>query len=401
MSRSFHLYLTARFAASVAMTTLRAAITWQVYDLSGSEAMLGLIGLTQFVPAVLFSLAGGVAADRFSRDRIVRRAQWAATLCGPLLMGLAAVVAPGVLWPWFLTVAIVAALASFEQPSRSALLVSLVTREQLPRALTQAATVQALAFATGPVFAGLLIANVHAMAPFVTHAVLMILSSVVVSLMKFEVAPAGSTMSPIQSLVEGFRYVRNNPVVFGCMFLDMIAVVLGGATALLPVYAKDILAVGADGYGWLAASLDIGALATSFYLIARRPLESPGRALILSVIGYGVATFVFGLSRSLPLSLAAYALVGAFDQVSVVMRHTTVQLTTPDEMRGRVSSINTIFIITSNQLGAFESGMLAAATSAPFAVCFGGVGAVLAALGVAWWIPELRNYRVEPEAAKR
>jgi hypothetical protein len=193
---------------------------------------------------------------------------------------------------------------------------------------------------------------------------------------------------------EGLAFVRRSPVVLGCMALDMFAVILGGATALLPVFANEILEVGPRGYGLLTSSLEIGALAMSVALLVRRPVGRAGPALLWAVGIYGLATIGFGLSRSFPLSVALYMLAGAADQVSVVMRQTTIQLTTPDALRGRVSAVNMIFIAASNQLGAVESGFLAAATSATFAVVFGGVGCLLVVAATAWKIPELRRYRL-------
>jgi hypothetical protein len=184
-------------------------------------------------------------------------------------------------------------------------------------------------------------------------------------------------------------------VILGCMTLDMFAVIFGGATALLPIYASDILQVGPRGYGLLSSALETGALVTSLALIARPPIRHAGRALLIAVAVYGLATIVFGLSRSFPLSLAAYMLVGVADQVSVVMRSTAIQLSTPDELRGRVSAVNLLFIGASNQLGAAESGFVAAATSATFAVVSGGIASLLVLAIVALKVPELRDYRID------
>jgi hypothetical protein len=193
---------------------------------------------------------------------------------------------------------------------------------------------------------------------------------------------------------EGLRFVRGNPVVLGCMSLDMFAVVFGGAAALLPIYAKDILGVGAWGYGILSGSLELGAVLTSLALVLLPPIHRAGRALLLTVAVFGIATIGFGLSRSFPLSIACYVLVGVADQVSVVLRSTAIQLSTPDAVRGRVSAVNFIFIGASNQLGAVESGFVAALTSPTFAVVSGGIGCLIVTALVAWALPELRRYRV-------
>jgi hypothetical protein len=196
-----------------------------------------------------------------------------------------------------------------------------------------------------------------------------------------EVVRAADGSSPWSSLMEGFRFLRRSPVVLAAMTLDLFAVVFGGATAMLPVYAKDILAVGPRGYGVLSASLDVGAVATSLLLLFLPPVQRLGRTIVLGVLGYGVATIAFGLSRSYELSVAAYVAVGFFDQLSVVGRSALVQLSTPDELRGRVSSVNTVFILASNQLTLAESGFLAAMTSPTFSVVFGG-GVVFVVTGV-------------------
>jgi MFS family permease len=197
-----------------------------------------------------------------------------------------------------------------------------------------------------------------------------------------------------QSIREGVAFVRGRQVVLGCMLLDMFAVIFGGAVALLPVYAQQILMVGERGYGLLAASLELGAVSMSALLIGLPTVRRGGRVLLVAVAAFGVATILFGLSRSFPLSLAAYVAVGMADQVSVVMRSTIIQLSTPDELRGRVSSVNMLSIVASNQLGAAESGFVAALTSAPFAVVSGGVGCLIVVALVALRLPELRRYRV-------
>jgi hypothetical protein len=198
-----------------------------------------------------------------------------------------------------------------------------------------------------------------------------------------------------QAIREGLVFVRRQDVVLGCMTLDLFAVLFGGATALLPIYANEILHVGARGYGILSASLEMGALAMSLLLVMLPPIRRAGPVLLATVTLYGVATIVFGLSRWFPLSVAAYMAAGMADQVSVVLRGTAIQLSTPDALRGRVSAVNMIFIGGSNQLGAAESGFVAALTSAPFAVVSGGIGCLLVVAIVALRIPALRRYRTD------
>jgi len=398
MLSHFQTYLLGRFASATAMTLLRATIGWHMYELTGSKVMLGLIGLVQFVPAVVMSLTGGILADRVNRTAVVRNCQLAVVWVGPALVGMLALSTEWAQTSMFVAVALAAAFAALEAPARSALVVSLVDRAEYPRAVTRAATVLALAFATGPAVAGLLIAWGGVTSAYLAHAVLMALSiSFVSRLPDARAERTEERESPLASLVGGFRYVTSNRIVLACMLLDMLAVILGGASALLPVFAEDILRVGPSGYGMLAASLETGALLMSGWLAWRRPVRRAGPALLLSVVAYGVATIMFGLSTWLPFSLLAYALVGAADQISVVLRHTAVQMSTEDHVRGRVSSINMLFIQASNQLGALESGLLAAAIGAQAAVVTGGIGAIVVAGLIAVLFPMLWRYRVGDE----
>jgi MFS family permease len=286
-----------------------------------------------------------------------------------------------------------AAAFAFDSPARQALLPSLVPLAVFPRAVTWSSMATALAFATGPALAGLLIASAGVGAAYGAYVALVALNFLGLGFVR-AVREVPERRAPSwQAVREGLAFVRRSPVVLGCMALDMFAVILGGATALLPVY-KDILQVGDVGYGLLAAALEVGALTTAAVLVVRPPIRKAGAALLAAVTVYGLATLVFGLSRWFPLSLAAYVVVGMADQVSVVIRQTAVQLSTPDALRGRVSAVNMIFIAASNQLGAVESGFLAAATSPTFAVVSGGVGCLVIVAWAAWRLPELRRYEI-------
>lgn len=397
-SRNLVAYLASRFSAAAAMTMLRAAVAWHVFALTGSAFHLGLIGVVQFVPSFALVLVGGAAADSFDRRRIMMLAQGVALAAAGVLVVATWRGAVG-LSLLYAVIVVVAAAGAFDSPARAALLPTLVPRDLFPRAVTIAATNQALAFATGPAVAGLLIAAGGVRSAYVAYAVLLAGSIVGLRFLR----PARATMPArgmtVHAVREGLRFVRRTPVVFGCMVLDMFAVILGGATALLPIYATDILGVGPTGYGLLSSALETGALVTSLVLIALPPLRRAGRTLLAAVAAYGIATIVFGLSRSFPLSLAAYLVVGVADQVSVVVRATAVQLETPDELRGRVSAVSMMFIQASNQLGAAESGFLAAVTSAPFAVVSGGVGALAVVAIVAGTLPALRRYRIDRHGA--
>jgi MFS family permease len=394
LPRDVRYYLVSRFCSGTAMTLMRAAILWHVFKISGSPFQLGLIGLVQFVPAMVFNLVGGAVADAYDRRRIVMTAQVVPLICGcvlaqatrhgtaslPLLYGM---------------IFCIAVAAAFDNPARASLLPTLVTRALFPRAVTYASTVQALAFVTGPAAGGVIIGSSGIAAAYTVYAALIVGSISSLALLHPHLPDGGRRAVSLQAVRQGLAFVRRRQVVLGCMTLDMFAVIFGGATALLPIYANQILSVGARGYGILSASLEAGALLSSLALMMLPPIRHAGRALLIAVGVYGTATVLFGLSRWFPLSVAAYVLVGIADQVSVVMRSTAIQLSTPDELRGRVSSVNFIFIGASNQLGAAESGFLAALTSAPFSVVSGGIASLVVLAIVAATLPELRHYRTD------
>jgi MFS family permease len=375
------------------MTLLRSTVYWHVFQLTRSEAALGTIGLVQFLPALAFTLVGGMVADAYDRRRVMRLAQIPYLASAAFLF--LATRAGTVSVPWIYAVVFSNALAfAFDSPARQALLPSLVTPELFPRAVVFASTGMALALASGPALGGVLIGFAGVESAYAAYAVLVALNLLGLSFVRPVREPAERRAPGWQAVREGLAFLRRSPVVLACMALDMFAVILGGATALLPVFATEILDVGAKRYGLLTSSLEIGALGTSLLLLARRPIERAGPALLASVAVYGLATIGFGLSRTYWLSVALYMLVGAADQVSVVMRQTAIQMNTPDALRGRVSAVNMIFINASNQLGAAESGYLAALTSAPFAVVAGGIGCLLVVALTARFVPALRSYRI-------
>lgn len=375
------------------MTLLRSTVYWHVFQLTRSEAALGTIGLVQFLPALAFTLVGGMVADAYDRRRVMRLAQIPYLASAAFLF--LATREGTISVPWIYAVVFSNALAfAFDSPARQALLPSLVTPEAFPRAVVFASTGMALALASGPALGGLLIGFAGVESAYAAYAVLVALNLLGLSFVRPVREPAERRAPSWQAVREGLAFLRRSPVVLACMALDMFAVILGGATALLPVFATEILDVGAKRYGLLTSSLEIGALGTSLLLLARRPIERAGPALLASVAVYGLATIGFGLSRTYWLSVALYMLVGAADQVSVVLRQTAIQMNTPDALRGRVSAVNMIFINASNQLGAAESGYLAALTSAPFAVVAGGIGCLLVVALTARFVPALRSYRI-------
>ncbi|MCC6382581.1 MAG: MFS transporter [Dehalococcoidia bacterium] len=395
---NFALYALSLVLSSVGATSLQAAVAWQVYDVSRSTLQLGVLGLVQFAPSLFMTLVAGAVADSYDRKRVVLLAKGGLLAAITTLTVVSAGGPPGL--PAVYALVLGVALASaFETPARQALVPSLVTAETFPHAITTSSTIQQLGFVSGPALAGLLISLRGVAAAYLLASILTAGSLAAVSLLRPRPDGRSRRGVTLGSIKEGVQFVWRRQVLLGAMTLDMFAVIFGGASALLPVYAKDIPHVGARGYGLLAASLDLGAVLMSFGLVFLPPVKRTGRALLIAVACFGLATMLFGVSRSFPLSLAAYMAVGMADQVSVVMRQTTIQLATPDALRGRVSAVNMLFIGASNRLGAVESGFVAAATSATFAVVSGGAGC-LAVFGlVAAKMPELRAYRIVAHSA--
>lgn len=391
---AFRAYVVSRAASGAAMTIVQAAIAWQVYEISGSTLQLGLIGLVRFVPALGVSLLGGAAADVYDRRTIIQLAQIAPLLA--TFVVLAAIATGQVSLLLLYGVVLVSGLASsFENPARQALLPQIVPREVFTNAITVNSTVQSLSFVTGPTVAGALIGWSGEGAAYAASALCTVVA--VGSLLFVRVVETTTEQRSVTwaMIREGISFVTHRPVLLGAMTLDMFAVILGGAKALLPVYATDILHVGAVGYGILSGSLEVGALLMSGAMILLPPVRQTGRFLLGSVAAFGLATIAFGLARSFPVAVVAYALVGMSDQVSVVMRQTTIQLATPDALRGRVTAVNSVFISASNQLGMVESGLVAAVTSATFAVVSGGIGCVAVVAAMTAGIPSLRRYRID------
>ncbi len=375
------------------MTLLQAAIAWQVYEIARSPLQLGLLGVARFLPALGMSLVGGAVADSYDRRRVLILAQLAPIACSATL--LAATLGGWAGLPLIYGLVLVLALASsFENPARQALLPLVVARETFVNAVAVNSTIQQLAFVAGPALAGVVIARMGVDGAYAIHLGLVVLAIATLVFLRPRHEAGERRAVSIAAIREGVQFVRRRQVLLGAMALDMFAVIFGGAVAMLPIYAEEILKVGPRGYGLLTSSQAVGAFAMSVLLVALPPVRHTGRVLLVAVAAFGVATIVFGLSRSFPLSLLAYGLTGAADQVSVVMRHTTIQLATPDELRGRVSSVSQVFIGASNQLGMMESGFVAALTNATVAVVSGGAGCVAVVAWIAAKMPELRRYQI-------
>jgi MFS family permease len=390
---NFVFFIVSRLTYAIGATMLQTAVLWQVYKLTDSPLALGMLGLARLIPSLIFTLPGGAVADRYNRRNILMAAQFAPLTC-------AIVLAVATLGDW-VTVELIYGLtvalgvgAAFEGPARAALLPGIVKPETFSNAVNVNSTVQALAFTSGPAIGGGIIAAAGVGTTYVVFTVLSVIAVVAMSFVKYRQDDSQRRAISLESIAEGIRFVRTRQVLLGAMALDMFAVIFGGVKALLPIYAEDILDSGATGFGFLNASFEAGAFLMSLMLLMRPPVERTGRALILTVMAFGVGTIIFGLSRNFYLSLAVYMVIGATDQISVVMRSTTIQLATPDELRGRVSAVNMVFIQSSNQMNAVVSGGVAALTTATFAVVSGGFGTLATVAAVRLWLPQLWNYRV-------
>jgi MFS family permease len=386
-------FVASRFFSGAAMTLLRATVAWQVFALTGSAFSLGLIGLVHFIPTLLLSLVAGAVADSYERRRIVLLTL-TTTLAGSATLYLAGTEDAGRLVLVYAVILAVAVAYAFEGPARAAMLPALVSPAQFPSAVTLHSTVQNIAWAAGPLSAGFVISWAGVRAAFLLHAALVLVAVATMARVHPPAGARGRGTVTLAAIREGLHFVRRRQVVLGAMTLDMLAVIFAGATALLPIYADEILHVGPRGYGLLGSALEIGTLSMGLALLFRPPIQRPGRALLIAVAVFGLATIVFGLSRSFPLSVTAFIVAGMADQVSMVTRSMIIQLATPDELRGRVSSVNLIFIGASNQLGAVESGFVAALTSATFAVVSGGAACLVALAIAAVRLPALGRYRL-------
>ena len=376
---------------------LQVALGWEIYERTHSALALGMVGLLTAIPVIVLALPAGHLADRMDRKKIVMGAQVVFVIMSLALAAVSHWAGP---IPLIFGILLIGGVGqAYNNPARSALLARLVPTEVFGNAITWTSSAFQTAAVAGPAIGGAVIAFQHrATAAYLidaclTSAYLILLFAIRGDL---SVATSATGLGPkekmtIESLIAGMRFVKDTRVVLAALTLDLFAVLLGGATALLPIFAKDILQVGPEGLGWLRAAPSVGSLIVMIGIAHRPPMQKTGWTLIGAVAGFGICTIVFGLSKSFLLSMSMLFLLGGLDGISMIVRSTLVQLWTPDEMRGRVSAVNSVFIDMSNELGGFESGALAAAVGPVAAVVGGGIGTivVVGAVAVAW--PELRQ----------
>jgi MFS family permease len=381
----------ARFLIVITLEMQSVAVGWQVYEITKRPLDLGLVGLAQFLPGILLFLLSGQAVDRFDRRKLLTLCYGGFGLCSGLLLGIAR---HGVhsAYPIYAVIALVGAVRSLNGPTARAILPQLVPEQHFPNAVAWNASIFQTATILGPAIGGLLYAFSHGPSAVYGTASLIAVASMLSTLrIKPRTTRRLRQEISLTTVFAGFRYIWQQKLILGSISLDLFAVLLGGAVALLPVYAREILRTGPWGLGLLRSAPGVGAVAMAI-LLAHRPVRRrAGATMLWCVTGFGVFTILFGISHSIWLSLTALVLVGATDMVSVVIRGILVQVATPDEMRGRVNAVDMIFIGASNELGQFESGLTAHWFGTVPAVVLGGVGTLLVIAIWAWRFPELRQ----------
>jgi MFS family permease len=393
-NRRYAFYLVSRLSLIVATQMLSVAVGWQVYEITGKALALGLSGLALFLPGFLLALPGGHVADRRDRRKILLFCHVGVSTCAATLAVMAHLGMKSLV-PIYAVLGVLGTIRAFSGPAGQALMPNLIERKHLERAVAFGSSSWQLAMIAGPSIGGALYAATGR--PAIVYAVCTVMALLafvsVLAIGRPPVAPDVKKREPATwgTLLAGLRYVWSNKPILGSISLDLFAVLLGGAVALLPIFAKDLLDIGPWGLGILRSAPAVGA-ATIAFLLANFPLRRrAGVTMLVSVLVFGIATIIFGLSRSFVLSLVALLVLGAADMFSVVVRSTLIQTRTPDEMRGRVGAVNMVFIGASNELGEFESGVTAAWLGPERAVIFGGIGTCLVVIAWALLFPALRK----------
>ena len=387
----FRRYLLARMLTTLSSEMQSVAVGWQIYSISHRPLDLGLAGLAQFLPAVCLFLWAGHVSDRIPRKRILLACVLSFSACSALLLAFTMRHIPSV-YPIYAVLLMNGAVRAFNAPAAQSFLPLILPRSVFANAVTWNSSAFQVSSIAGPMIGGILYGI--AGSPSIVYGTAMcayLAGAFALSRVQPAASERSETADPAVLVLAGLRYIWRNKLVLGAMSLDLFAVLLGGAVALLPVYAREILQVGASGLGLMRSAPGIGAVLTSL-LIAHWPLRrKAGYAMFWCVLAFGVFTVVFGLSRNLALSLSMLLLLGAADTISVIVRSTMIQLTTPDSMRGRVSAVNMVFIGASNEVGQFESGLTAHWWGTVPAVVLGGVGTMLVVVVWAWLFPSLRT----------
>ena len=389
----YRLYVSSYALAIIGGQIQSVAVLWQIYQKTQSTLHLGLVGGVQVIPLLLLALPAGHVADTVSRKKLLIATQWLLAAWG---LALAALVHFGRDWAMLVPamyglVLLNAVTLVFARPARQSLLPLLVPGRVFSNAVTWNSSLFEVCSMGGPAIGGWLVAHTAGPVAYLVNAALLIACALLTQ--RFPPTPPKprDEAPGFRSLLAGVSFVWTRKLMLGVMLLDLFAVLLGGAVYLLPAFAEEILRVGASGFGWLRAAPSIGAFSMALVLAHRPPMRRAGRALLLAVAGFGIATIVFGLSKNFWLSFVMLICVGACDNISVVVRHTLVQLLTPDAMRGRVSAVNQIFIGSSNELGGMESGLTAHWWGPVRSVVIGGLGTLLTVTAIAWLFPSLRK----------
>jgi MFS family permease len=371
---------------------LKVAVGWEMYERTGSALNLGYVGLVQYLPQLAFVAVAGHITDVYNRKRVLMGAVMVVAAAAVGLAVNSALEGPTAVT--YLCLFAAGTARAFWMPARSAFLPGIVPMTIFSNAVSWNTSGFEIASFIGPALGGLLIGygggvtTVYVLNAIMVTAFVALLAGIAYR----HERPAVRVPISLQSLSAGFTFIWKTKVVLSVMMLDMFGVLLGGATALMPIFAKDILQVGPKGLGWLLAAPSVGAFTAALIQAHMGPLRKAGRTILLAVTLFGLATIAFGLSRSFPLSLAMLFVIGVCDNISVVVRSTLVQMSTPDDMRGRVSALNGLFIGTSNELGAFESGAVANLLGPVASVVIGGIGTIAVVGVIAWFSPQLRSY---------
>lgn len=396
----FRLLIGGRLIAQIGEMMVSVAVSWELYERTGNAFLLGMVGLVQVLPVFFLSLPAGYIVDRYNRRNITLITQISLIICSLLLAYLSVTQSP--LPVLFVVLGIIGAARAFNNPAEGALTPLVVPEHLYQNAATWSSSTWQTAAIVGPAIGGFIIAlSNSAAAVYVVNAISgLALVTALALIHPRKQTYVSQEETPMQALRAGLRFLRHNRLILSAITLDMFAVLLGGATYLLPVFTKDILHVDATGLGLLRAAPSVGALVMALIIAHRPPFERAGQTLLWAVVGFGVATIIFGVSTSFWLSMAMMVLMGALDNISVVIRHTLALVFTPDDMRRRVGAVNSMFIGASNELGGFESGVAASILGPVGAVVFGGVGTIAVVAAIAVYAPELRRLgRIRAEQA--